>query len=163
MQYCECYAGGVKCSPSCRCMGCKNMGTGPFLTIEPHPNMMGMHHPPPHVQHAYAPPPPPPPPPHHIMPRSGPPAPRASAPEPWLAAQNLTYLKRSSPTSSEKKRKNEQIEQAIVEIQSMPSLASSSEGTSPGDGDDRVNSLLLAAYAMTEFADGPEQKKSKKK
>ncbi|GKY93136.1 hypothetical protein MPSEU_000281600 [Mayamaea pseudoterrestris] len=26
-KYCECYAGGVKCSGACRCMGCKNMGT----------------------------------------------------------------------------------------------------------------------------------------
>jgi hypothetical protein len=27
-KYCECYAGNVKCSASCRCVGCKNMPRG---------------------------------------------------------------------------------------------------------------------------------------
>jgi len=94
--------------------------------------------------------------------------------EPWLAAQNLTFLKRGSPASAEKKRKSEQ-----QEITSMPSLASSSEGSPQGTGDRTsgnqdeddaeggVSSLLMAAYAMTEFAgDGtaatsPAAKKTK--
>lgn len=29
-KYCECYAGGVKCSANCRCVGCKNMPIGGF-------------------------------------------------------------------------------------------------------------------------------------
>jgi hypothetical protein len=27
-KYCECYAGGVRCTESCRCVGCKNNGRG---------------------------------------------------------------------------------------------------------------------------------------
>jgi Tesmin/TSO1-like CXC domain, cysteine-rich domain len=27
-KYCECYAGGVRCTESCRCVGCKNTGRG---------------------------------------------------------------------------------------------------------------------------------------
>lgn len=67
--------------------------------------------------------------------------------EPWLAAQNLTFLKHGSP---EQKRKF---------IDDMPSLASSSEGTSPGekkiDPDDDEGALLMAAVAMTEFGMSP--------
>jgi len=29
-KYCECYAGNVKCSANCRCVGCKNMPPGGF-------------------------------------------------------------------------------------------------------------------------------------
>ncbi len=30
LQYCECYAGSVKCNLNCRCRGCKNMPVGGF-------------------------------------------------------------------------------------------------------------------------------------
>lgn len=43
-KYCECYAGMVKCSDSCRCVGCKNMGRpdgGPnFPPHHSHPVML---------------------------------------------------------------------------------------------------------------------------
>lgn len=29
-QYCECYAGNVKCSSQCRCIGCQNISPGGF-------------------------------------------------------------------------------------------------------------------------------------
>lgn len=160
-QYCECYAGNVRCSSSCRCMGCKNMGTRFRRPPEP-PSYAAPSSAIPYLQPG-----------HPQMPRrptnDRPEAekqlpPRSSSGgqkngEPWLAAQNLTFLKRGSPSSAEKKRKPEH-----PEIASMPSLASSSEGTSPGvealandsHREERkeadVNSLLMAAYAMTEFA-----------
>jgi hypothetical protein len=99
--------------------------SAPLYPIAPHPH---------HRQHHL--PPPPPPPQHHV--------PLARASEPWLAAQNLAFMKHGSP---DKKRKD---------LGDMPSLASSSEGTSPGDAvvprsrlDD--DAILLAAVAMTEF------------
>lgn len=30
LKYCECYNAGVKCSGSCRCVGCKNLPPGGF-------------------------------------------------------------------------------------------------------------------------------------
>jgi hypothetical protein len=33
-KYCECYAGNVKCSSNCRCVGCKNMPPGGFSDTE---------------------------------------------------------------------------------------------------------------------------------
>lgn len=110
--------------------------------------------------------------------------------EPWLAAQNLTFLKRGSPSSaSAEKKKKSSVLVDHGEIGSMPSLASSSEGTSPGDmavtssssavattptgrkednavpgsaADAGVNTLLLAAYAMTEFGQAKESSEEKK-
>lgn len=36
-KYCECYAGNVKCSSNCRCVGCKNMPTGGIPPPPPAP------------------------------------------------------------------------------------------------------------------------------
>jgi len=106
--------------------------------------------------------------------------------EPWLAAQNLTFLKRGSPSSedgsSAKKSKPAKVPSRPLaateqhEIASMPSLAScSTSELSPvsdhhkyngnvrkannkqvksvvDDTGGGVSSLLMAAYAMTEFA-----------
>jgi hypothetical protein len=63
-----------------------------------------------------------------------------STAEPWLAAQNLTFLKRGSPSPAKT---------------DIPSLAAaSSDGTSPDEKSSPkgagVNSLLMAAMAMTE-------------
>jgi hypothetical protein len=148
LQYCECYAGNVKCSANCRCMGCKNVGGGnferepnSFPVIAPHPR-----HPvaPPQLRHLQ-----------HLAP------PRGN--EPWLAAQNLTFLKRGSP---DPKKKLVEQQQHPGEITSMPSLASSSEGTSPADSkkqqqpeDEGAQALLLAAMAMTEFGQSPAKKR----
>ncbi|GAX10854.1 hypothetical protein FisN_31Hh062 [Fistulifera solaris] len=125
-KYCECYAGNVKCSANCRCINCKNRGTGGNTGKGP-------------------------PPPFHAVPSTagpfvtGPPARSGEQ----CAAQNLAFLKRGSPP----KKKND--------LTSMPSLASSSEGTSPGEErwvkrpklpDEDGNALLwAAARAMTEF------------
>lgn len=85
----------------------------------------------------------------------------ANSGEPWLAAQNLTFLKRGSPPSEKKQKLESGGSQDLV---SMPSLAESSEGTYSGEpirgaisqeeteGGAGVSSLLLAAMAMTEFA-----------
>lgn len=107
-----------------------------------------------------------------------------AAGDPWIAAQSLTFLKRSSPAND---LKNMSVppgpysmgvspitkSPAGAELALMPSLASSSEGTSPGDvaqhhqkgtvstpessidkaGDDTA--LLMAAVAMTEFGQSP--------
>ncbi len=37
-KYCECYAGGVRCSDNCRCVGCKNVGRG--APMQPHRTVM---------------------------------------------------------------------------------------------------------------------------
>lgn len=171
LQYCECYAGNVKCSPSCRCMGCKNMAVQQpqqQLFLDSPSGRRDMHPP-------------------IFMPRQAPmaqyqphvpsgPASHGGNGEPWMAAQNLTFLKRGSPSSAEKKR-NKPATTDSSKIDSMPSLASSSDGTSPGDAikedessekEKGVNSLLMAAYAMTEFTtgddkeEGEEQKESKR-
>ncbi len=72
-----------------------------------------------------------------------------------MAAQNLTFLKRGSPPEKKKV--------PVEDLASMPSLASSSEGTSPGDPSERLvkrpklpdddggDLLMAAAKAMTEF------------
>jgi len=79
-----------------------------------------------------------------------------------VAAQNLTFLKHGSPTS-EQQQKKRRVAGEAGDIASMPSLASSSEGTSPGDAPKKhgfvaeepgINSLMMAAYAMTEFGQG---------
>lgn len=107
--------------------------------------------------------------------------------DPWMAAQSLTYLKRGSPGSngaSTLHQPNEPYSMGASPVSkftgsmdpshetvSMPSLSSSSEGTSPGDGGvlpghlkalstpesfkGETNALLLAAVAMTEFGQSP--------
>lgn len=97
---------------------------------------------------------------------------RRATGEPWLAAQNLTFLKRGSPPEKKK------LLFESGDIASMPSLASSSEGTSPGGeyssermmkrtlpprnrADEDGGALLLAAVAMTEFGQSPMGKKTK--
>lgn len=287
-KYCECYAGNVKCSASCRCMGCKNMGAtyhqGPGRDAEGNlilatdsaespqaspreskqqehlhqqsnnaplapngpesashhsqqhsanhypysvPSQAHHHHyPPPHHPHAH----------HHPLSygHTHPSSSSAASParrrsstasngEPWLAAQNLTSLKRGSPSSSEpsegshKKQRLPEKRRPSQDNGSMsmpPSLASSSgetfgtsspggflsrrisssdtqdsrhrhdhrhnaasahpatgksrigagngrQSTSPSAG---VSSLLMAAYAMTEFAEeGAARKNSASK
>jgi hypothetical protein len=87
-----------------------------------------------------------------------------SSGEPWLAAQNLTFLKRGSPPSEKKPKLDSggatSGPQHQEEIVSMPSLAESSQGTEPtaqsqeeaSSSEPGVDSLLMAAMAMTEFA-----------
>lgn len=160
LQYCECYAGNVKCSPSCRCMGCKNMAVPGFYDRDenaPAGPLQPKSQPP--MPYAYHMPP-------HMIQHPPPPTGRGANGEPWVAAQNLTFLKHGSPSSSEKKRKKDS---EPPEIASMPSLASSSNDTSPGIGDSKtkedgerddeegVSSLLMAAYAMTEFGAKEEE------
>jgi hypothetical protein len=68
--------------------------------------------------------------------------PRRKKSEPFQAAQNLTFLKHGSPDSVKSMVRNapgatagsgKQGDSGVHEVASMPSLASSSEGTSPGD------------------------------
>lgn len=154
MQYCECFAGNVKCSSNCRCIGCKNTGSGggpPFdrrmdaIALQPKQYPIAPNHPV---------------------------ASRRATGEPWLAAQNLTFLKRGSPPEKKK------LLFESGDIASMPSLASS-EGTSPGgeyssermmkrkipprsQADEDGGALLLAAaVAMTEFGQSPMGKKTR--
>lgn len=86
--------------------------------------------------------------------------------EPWLAAQNLAFLKRGSPASELKRPALFKLKSSSGDIASMPSLASSSDGTSPGDGvaskysaleedESGADALLMAAVAMTEFGQSP--------
>jgi hypothetical protein len=87
--------------------------------------------------------------------------------DPWEAAQNLAFMKRSSPASHLEKRSSA-TDASNGEIVSIPSLTSSSDGTtaSPGDSlsthrmtinEDKagVDAMLLAAVAMTEFINSP--------
>ena len=103
---------------------------------------------------------------------------RGTGADPWVAAQSLTFLKRGSPASDKKSAMPYAglgvspitKSPAGTEIAAMPSLASSSEGTSPGDAVQKVmmstpessidkaggdNALLMAAVAMTEFGLSP--------
>jgi hypothetical protein len=181
-QYCECYAGSVKCSPSCRCVGCKNIGPfgGPTGEARVAVDVAGL------MRRTLA---------------KG--KPRRKKSEPFQAAQNLTFLKHGSPDSVKggMVRKGpgatagsgKQGDSGVHEVASMPSLASSSEGTSPGEfarnrskdededehnrqqhdnmsklnglmgsrtkpimdeQDDDVKTLLMAAYAMAEIGKG---------
>ena len=111
----------------------------------------------------------------------------ASSNDPWIAAQSLTFLKRGSPgsggasTAEQTSRsyamgispitKSPGMMEPVQENVSMPSLSSSSEGTSPGDCavfnhnlkalstpesiKEENNALFLAAVAMTEFGQSP--------
>lgn len=164
----------------------------PYPYMHHHPHPMHHHALPPHLRppmesQAYSSPPPPMtaatppssgapprPPSGRATTRSGSkPAPATStgesSGEPWLAAQNLTFLKRGSPPSEKKARLDPALAASVgiggqhhhhEEIVSMPSLAESSQGTEPTNnsheeastaeaGDD---TLLMAAMAMTEFA-----------
>jgi hypothetical protein len=118
---------------------------------------------------------------HHDMAQS-------SSNDPWIAAQSLTFLKRGSPGMNgfaASHPPNRPYSMGVSPITkspgsradggqenvSIPSLSSSSEGTSPGDGvvlNNRFknmstpesfkgenNALLLAAVAMTEFGQSP--------
>jgi hypothetical protein len=91
--------------------------------------------------------------------------------DPWEAAHNLAFMKRSSPASDVYKRVTVN-DASNGEILSIPSLASSSDGTtaSPGHGGNRkcltnnedkagVDEMLLAAVAMTEFINSPPPSK----
>lgn len=77
--------------------------------------------------------------------------------EPWVAAQNLTFMKHGSPDKKKQSKAHEG---------DMPSLASSSEGTSPGEAvrlrdkedEEGAKALLMAAVAMTEFGQSSPQK-----
>jgi hypothetical protein len=85
-----------------------------------------------------------------------------AAGEPWLAAQNLTFLKRSSPASELRRNPGS----SSVDIVSMPSLTSSSDGNSPRreteskqpiseEDESGADALLMAAVAMTKFGQSP--------
>jgi hypothetical protein len=87
--------------------------------------------------------------------------------DPWEAAHNLAFMKRSSPANVNTRDTINEVSNG--ELLSIPSLASSSEGTaiSPGDGvakknqskldeeKEVVDEMLLAAVAMTEFINSP--------
>ena len=175
-QYCECYAGNVKCTACCRCVGCKNMGNATDFPDyrDPEGSAMGM----PMAAAGY----PVPPPPHrafgmgpHEHPQHQ--QQQQQAGDHWGAAQSLTFLKRGSPASDRKHPFTLGVSPVTKaspgvggagDITSMPSLASSSDGTSPGDARNRHisstpedankrqdDALLLAAVAMTEFGQSP--------
>jgi hypothetical protein len=89
--------------------------------------------------------------------------------EPWVAAQSLTFLKRGSPASEQKKVLQNAADPYFTEVASMPSLASMSDGTSPSDGglpknpsedDNEKSDLFMAAIAMTEFGNSPPPKRN---
>jgi len=113
-KYCECYAGGVKCSANCRCMGCKNMPIGGFGNGPP-----GMNGAP-------------------ILPSAATAQPvqgekTDGSPRPgWMmnAAQNLAFLKHASPATQKAKRMS--IETG--DMGSMPSLASEGSASPAAEG-----------------------------
>lgn len=107
-----------------------------------------------------------------------------SASEHWGAAESLTFLKRGSPASDRKQPPSRPFTLGVSPVTKasppilgggvidvMPSLASSSDGTSPSEatrnkiasssstpdfaGKKQDNALLLAAVAMTEFGQSP--------
>lgn len=176
-KYCECYAGNVKCTACCRCIGCKNMGN-PSALLEQQQLLQidmaraaaarvagGYHMPhtqPPHM-HPYG-----------LMPHGH----QLSSMEQWGAAESLTFLKRGSPSVDRKARPFTLDVSPVTKaspadrsgLDPLPSLASSSDGTSPGEAarnklassstPEDINkkqddALLLAAVAMTEFGHSP--------
>jgi hypothetical protein len=208
----------VKCSASCRCVGCKNVGsaaTNEYIDYNinhgmgmmsaaaaqaAHQAAMHYHRLPPPLPRAMMNPAQQ----HNASPmrqygmiNSGRPPrqphiPQPSAPvlhnwnDPLSAAQSLTFLKRGSPSKpSETDNANQPNRMysmnmspitkspgtsGVVENASVPSLASSSEGDSPGVAGlgnhltamstpesfrGESNALLLAAVAMTEFGQSP--------
>jgi len=121
---------------------------------------------------------PPRPPPYHMPHPIASHAQQPSATDQWGAAQSLTFLKRGSPASEQKPAGHpftlgvSPVTKASPlggEITSMPSLASSSDGSpgeaarnqhfsssTPEDASKRQDdALLLAAVAMTEFGQSP--------
>ncbi|GAX21773.1 hypothetical protein FisN_31Lh062 [Fistulifera solaris] len=147
-KYCECYAGNVRCSSNCRCINCKNKGPGGGTGKGPSPlNAVAV----PAAAVSAAPK------------FSSAPIEARSGEQYFTAAQNLTFLKRGSPPEKKKV--------PVEDVASMPSLASSSEGTSPGEErlvkrpklpDEDGGALLLAAVAMTEFgqSSSPQTKRT---
>eukprot|EP00531_Pseudo-nitzschia_arenysensis_P005921 CAMPEP_0116151352 /NCGR_PEP_ID=MMETSP0329-20121206/20047_1 /TAXON_ID=697910 /ORGANISM="Pseudo-nitzschia arenysensis, Strain B593" /LENGTH=890 /DNA_ID=CAMNT_0003647951 /DNA_START=314 /DNA_END=2986 /DNA_ORIENTATION=+ len=161
-KYCECYAGNVKCSINCRCVGCKNMPPGGFG-------------PPPASGKSVANPAP-----VKLTPTKKVMTTPVKKEPSWMmsAAQNLAFMKHGS---AEKPKRI--ISRAPSEAGSMPSLASSSEDSpiskartksltmngartmaAPSTAEraavdalkssekTAVNALLMAAMAMTEMA-----------
>jgi hypothetical protein len=128
-QYCECYAANVKCSSSCRCMGCKNMGntyydpsSGP-PEMKPYPDIPV--YPVPHLH------------PGQVMHSAALAAAASRKTEPPIqAAHHLAFLKHGTPEKS---------------------------GSDKENPDESVNSLMMAAYAMTEFGQGSSPTKSRKR
>lgn len=181
-KYCECYAGSVRCSENCRCVGCKNVAGRPGgPPYPPHgvPMMTGM--PQPISSH------------HHLGPsllvaaiaaqpgdhESG--ANTARKREPYMmnAAHNLAFLKHASPAADKSGGAPKRTPSQDGDMGSMPSLASSED--SPNDSTKAedvplqklksvasaaatttlepntaektaVNALLMAAVAMTEMS-----------
>jgi hypothetical protein len=109
-----------------------------------------------------------------------------TAHDPWIAAQSLTFLKRSSPAGEHKRLGNFSMGVSPIsksrgggasELSTVPSLASSSDGTRTEDasgsdpqhhpyestpessmgnrGNEEDSALFLAAVAMTEFGQSP--------
>jgi len=146
-KYCECYNAGVKCSGSCRCVGCKNMPPGGF-------GARG------YGKEAIA-----------LLPRSfaadvlrvKKEESKAHQSENNMmdAAHHLAFLKHASPA---RKNRVHPTTDPYRETTSMPSLAPSSSGTTSSPDEESakrrigletggVNSLLMAAYAMTELTE----------
>lgn len=177
-KYCECYAGNVKCSLNCRCVGCKNMPPEglPPLDQRPRIAVSSPKNPPATVHeqaasiHAQA----------AAATASGggialrygsgggggglfsspgrkdrrPPKGSISD-----AAQNLAFLKHGSPEP----KRTHSVDKS--EASSMPSLTSLEESHGGGDSTGRskpektaVNALLMAAMVMTEQAESGDSK-----
>jgi len=165
-KYCECYAGNVKCSSNCRCVGCKNMPPGGFGPPPPSANPVATN---PRTNNKL------------IPSKNMMTTPMKKEPS-WMmsAAQNLAFLKHSS---TEKPKRI--ISRAPSEAGSMPSMSSSEESPVVSGSKVRakplsvngarsipipnaaeqaavdalkssektaVNALLMAAVSMTEMA-----------
>lgn len=151
-------------------MGCKNQGSRNAYDHDgsmPPMSMTGYH---PHM-------PQPPPRPYSMAQ-----APQQSGSDHWGAAESLTFLKSGTPPSERKASRPFTLGVSPVTKASpqgggdLPSLASSSEGTSPGeaarkktesstpvDANKRQDdALLLAAVAMTEFGQSPPPSSTKR-
>mmetsp|Transcript_42664 Transcript_42664/g.48481 ORF Transcript_42664/g.48481 Transcript_42664/m.48481 type:complete len:712 (-) Transcript_42664:8-2143(-) len=158
-KYCECYNAGVKCSGSCRCVSCKNMPPGGFTSSSDEKEAIA------------------------LLPRSfvadivqakmeGNKAPNSEN-KMMDAAQHLAFLKHASPVRNKIRFGSD----STNENSSLPYLESSSPGTTTSSPDvdfskrrngletGGVNTLLMAAYAMTELSEHsapstPEREKS---
>jgi len=128
-KYCECYASNVKCSSTCRCVGCKNMPLGGFGPPPSTNNAATNRNPATIITTTPT--------------KSAMTTPVKKEPS-WMmnAAQNLAFLKHGS---AEKPKRI--ISRAPSESGSMPSLESSSE-ESPVAGANKIKAGFNGARSM---------------
>lgn len=159
-KYCECFQAQVKCSTSCRCVGCKNREPGSKDGGSASPGMMS-------AKDIFG-------------------ASRSmieedvkdsyNNPNVMDAAQHLAFLKNMSPSTPDRnldpnanvEKKKRSKSPADRELSLVPSLAAS-DGTSRDDEEDERTSngkadsvptnhaMLMAAYAMTELCGTPSR------